>query len=158
MAEQAWPEDWDERKAGKDCPICRQIGGGDNDHWVWVHTGAFTETYLERRSRLPGYCLVVWKHGHVAEPTELGSEAAAGFWRELLAVGRAVETRFDPVKLNYSILGNWVPHLHAHVLPRYHDDPAPGGPLPWGANRSADPIPEPTLHAQATDIRRLLGA
>jgi diadenosine tetraphosphate (Ap4A) HIT family hydrolase len=30
-------------------------------------------------------------------------------------------------------LGNTVPHLHAHVLPRYQDDSAPGGPIAWEA-------------------------
>jgi hypothetical protein len=28
------------------------------------------------------------------------------------------------MKLNYFTLGNTVPHLHTHVLPRYQDDPA----------------------------------
>lgn len=36
--------------------------------------------------------------------------------------------------MNYNVLGNAVPHVHAHVLPRYLDDPSPGMPLsPWMA-------------------------
>ena len=162
VPEQEWPDDWSDRKAGKDCAICRalaQVDGKDSgDNWVWIHDGGFTRTYLERHSRLPGYCVVVWKNGHVVEPHDLDPDAAAGYWRELLEVGRAIEARFQPVKLNYQMLGNWVPHLHTHVLPRYLDDPAPGGPLPWGSHLSTGLLPETEARAQAQDLRRLLGA
>jgi diadenosine tetraphosphate (Ap4A) HIT family hydrolase len=75
---------------------------------------------------------------------------------EVLAAGRAVQARFKPVKLNYMTLGNTVPHVHTHVLPRYQDDPAPGGPIAWEAIFAADPVPEAGLHRQAADLRGLL--
>jgi len=53
-------------------------------------------------------------------------------------------------------LGNTVPHLHTHVLPRYQDDPARGGPIAWEAIFAADPVPEAELHRQAADLRGLL--
>ena len=67
-----------------------------------------------------------------------------------------MRARFKPVKLNYMTLGNTVPHLHTHVLPRYQDDPAPGGPIAWEAIFAADPVPEAELHRQAADLRGLL--
>ena len=67
-----------------------------------------------------------------------------------------MRARFDPVKLNYLTLGNTVPHLHTHVLPRYLDDPAPGGPIPWEEIFSAEPVPDAELQRQASDLRRLL--
>ena len=51
-------------------------------------------------------CLVVWRGRHVVEPTELSGEEA-------------------------ELLGNSLPHLHTHVVPRYADDPKPGWPLPF---------------------------
>ena len=78
MADRSWPDDWDERMAGRGCPLCAALGHGDNDYGVHVFTGDFAEVSLERRTRLPGYCVV---------------------------------------------------HLHTHVVPRYRDDPAPGGPI-----------------------------
>ena len=69
-------------------------------------------------------------------------------WAEVLATGRAVRARFSPVKLNYFTLGNQVPHLHTHVLPRYRDDPAPGGPIVWEDIFLPDPVPDAKLHAQ----------
>ena len=142
--------------AGKSCPICAALGQGDNDFWVEVLTGELAEVHLERRSRLPGYCIVVWRHGHIAEPTDLAPGQACGYWEEVLAVGRAVRALFDPVKVNYLTLGNTIPHLHTHVLPRYRDDPAPGGPIGWEEIFSPEPVPEADLHRQAADLRILL--
>lgn len=141
---------------GKDCPLCDAIDRGDNDFSLFVSDLKFSEVRLERRSRLSGYCIVVWKGGHVAEPTDLEPAAAAGYWQDVLDVGRAVRSRFNPVKLNYQTLGNSVPHLHTHVLPRYWNDPAPGGPIPWDAIFAAEPVPETELQEQADDLRRLL--
>jgi diadenosine tetraphosphate (Ap4A) HIT family hydrolase len=158
MAGQQWPADWDERMAGRGCHMCAALGHGDNDYWVSVYTGEFAEVNLERRTRLPGYCLVVWRHEHVAEPSDLGPREAGGYWQEVLAVGRAIRARFDPVKVNYLTLGNHTPHLHTHVLPRYRDDPAPGGPIEWAQIFSATPVPDAELHRQAASLRVLLAS
>jgi diadenosine tetraphosphate (Ap4A) HIT family hydrolase len=156
MAPQEWPDDWEQRKAGTDCALCASLGVGDNDHTVTIAELPFTEVRLERRSRLPGYCIVVWRHGHVAEPTELDVDAAAGYWRDVLAVARVLETQFRPVKTNLLTLGNGVPHLHTHVVPRYLDDPAPGGPIPWDAIFSDEPTDPRLLTEQADAIRNAL--
>ena len=158
MVTASWPEDWSERKRGKNCPICAALGRGDSEVWVSVTTGEWSEVYLERRSPVPGYCIVAWKEGHVSEPTELASGAASGYWHEVLEVGKAVEACFGPVKVNYMVLGNTVPHLHAHVLPRYFDDPAPAGPIPWDTIFSSERVAENELQGQAADLRRFLEA
>ena len=67
----------------------------------------------------------------MSEPTQLADEEAAGYWRETLRVGRAVEQGFEHAKMNYQMLGNTVPHLHTHIVPRPLLDPAPHEPLPW---------------------------
>jgi diadenosine tetraphosphate (Ap4A) HIT family hydrolase len=101
-----WPEDWAARVAGRDCPLCASIGGGDNEHTLAVTTLGHTEVGLERGGALPGYCVVVWRHGHVAEPFELDAASAAGYWADVSAVGRAIAAEFRPVKVNYMTLGN----------------------------------------------------
>jgi diadenosine tetraphosphate (Ap4A) HIT family hydrolase len=58
--------------------------------------------------------------------------------------------------MNYMTLGNTVPHLHTHVVPRYRDDPAPGRPLAWEQIQPPDPVPEADLRRQAADLRALL--
>ncbi len=138
--------------------MCASLGRGDNDHTVTVAELPYAEVWLERRSRLPGYCIVVWRFGHVAEPTELDVESATGYWHDVLAVSRVLQAEFRPAKMNLMTLGNWVPHLHTHVVPRYLDDPAPGGPIVWDAmftDASGDPD---VLRSQAESIRNALSA
>ena len=157
MTDGGWPEDWSERKAGADCPICAALGhDGEDDHAVFVAELAVSEVRLERRSRLPGYCVVIWRHGHVAEPHELDSDAAGKCWADVLAVSRAIEADFQPVKINLFTLGNGVPHLHTHVVPRYPNDPAPGGPITWADIFNEEPTPSEVLGRQAASLRARL--
>jgi diadenosine tetraphosphate (Ap4A) HIT family hydrolase len=156
MGTRGWPADWDARKAGADCPMCAAPGGRDDEHALAVATLPWTHVGLHRRSLLPGYCVVAWRHGHVADPTELDEEAAAGYFRDVLAVGRAIEAELHPVKLNLMTLGNWVPHLHTHVVPRYADDPAPGGPLAWDQMFTPEPDEPEALRRLAAAIGRRL--
>ena len=150
---------WSERKAGADCPLCAGLGhDSSDDHAVFVAALAASEVRLERRSRLPGYCIVIWRRGHVAEPTELDAAAAGEYWADVLAVSRAIELEFQPVKMNLLTLGNWVPHLHTHVVPRYPDDPAPGGPITWADMFTGEPTPPDVLGRQATSLRARLAS
>src|SRR5262249_44002624 len=61
-----------------------------------------------------------------AEPTELDQSEAAGCWAEALMVARALLRVCRPLKLSYETLGNSLPHLHTHLVPRSREDPAPG--------------------------------
>ena len=73
-----------------------------------------------------GYTIVVWRGRHVAEPTELDEEEAGGYWRGCCGAS-ALERHYRPVKLNLQMLGNAVPHLHTHLLPRLRWTRLPGG-------------------------------
>jgi diadenosine tetraphosphate (Ap4A) HIT family hydrolase len=59
------------------------------------------------------------------------------------------------VKLNYDVLGNSLPHLHTHVIPRYSDDPRPGWPFPF-PEEDPPPHPEAEFQADVDALRRLL--
>jgi diadenosine tetraphosphate (Ap4A) HIT family hydrolase len=154
--ESTWPDDWSERIAGKDCPMCRGLGKGDNEHAVHVYDGTVTEVHLARHTSVRGYCVVIWKGAHVADPMDLEPADVARYWMEVLEVGRAVRTVYQPMKINYSLLGNFVPHLHTHVVPRYLDDPAPGGPLSWERLVEVPATPAEQLHRDADTLRAVL--
>jgi diadenosine tetraphosphate (Ap4A) HIT family hydrolase len=94
----------------------------------------------------------MWRGRHVAEPTALEDDEAGQYVREVLAVGRALEEAFHPVKLNYNVLGNALPHLHTHIVPRYADDPRPGWPFPFPADES-QPMPPDLLMRDVDALR-----
>jgi diadenosine tetraphosphate (Ap4A) HIT family hydrolase len=71
-------------------------------------------------------------------------------------VGRALEEHFEPVKMNYETLGNSLPHLHTHVMPRYADDPKPGWPFPHPEEPPA-PHPEDEFRHDVQALRARLG-
>ena len=152
-----WPSDWAERRRGEGCPMCGPGRPDENEYeyGVRVLAGRFSDAYLQRASWQRGYTVVIWRGRHVAEPTELAEVEAAGYWREVLRVGSALERHYQPVKLNYQILGNAVPHLHTHLVPRFAEDPAPGRPLPFPEGEGPDQ-PEEQLRRDALALRSLV--
>ncbi len=70
----------------------------------------------------PGFCRVIW-HAHVAEMSDLAEADQLHLARTVLRVERAVRAVLRPHKINLASLGNQVPHLHWHVIPRFADDP-----------------------------------
>jgi diadenosine tetraphosphate (Ap4A) HIT family hydrolase len=44
-------------------------------------------------------------------------------------VARAVDAEYRPAKMNWFSLGNGLPHLHVHLVPRPFDDERPGWPV-----------------------------
>jgi diadenosine tetraphosphate (Ap4A) HIT family hydrolase len=126
-----WRGSWAEERQGRGCVLCQVIGVAENGWGLRVFAGSYLDAYLCKWGSIEGYTVAVWNGAHVAEPTQLSTALATGYWLELLQVGRAVEQTFDNVKMNYQTLGNSVPHLHTHIVPRAPDDPAPNEPLPW---------------------------
>jgi len=73
----------------------------------------------------------VFRGRHVADFTDLAAGEVADYWNDVQRVARMIGRVFSPCHVNYLLLGNIVPHLHVHVVPRYLDDAAPERPLPW---------------------------
>jgi diadenosine tetraphosphate (Ap4A) HIT family hydrolase len=96
-----------------------------------VTSPASSATPTSRADIQRGLTIAVFRGRHAVEPTELTDDEASRYGREVLRVGRAIEAAFSPVKVNYDVLGNSVPHLHTHIVPRYADDPRPGWPFPF---------------------------
>lgn len=149
-----WPEDWEERKAGAGCPSCARIGVPEHDWGIRVLEGEFADVYMNYRGLSRGYCVSVWKQGHVSELTELDDEGLAGYWSETARVARALEAVYQPAKMNFQALGNEVTHLHTHIVLRYLDDPVPGGPLPF----DAEPQVVLTRDELRAEVARVQGA
>lgn len=150
-----WPPEFYALRRGEGCPMCAEGRPDETRFGLRILAGEVADAYLQRAGIQRGYTIVIWRGRHVAEPTELTEEEAAAYWRELLAVGGALEEHFAPVKLNYDLLGNTLPHLHTHVVPRYADDPRPGWPFPF-PEEEPPPHPETQLRADADALRAAL--
>ena len=150
-----WSERWYAWRAGHGCPSCAEGRPDESPSGVRYFQGEVADAYLVRADIQRGLSIVIWRGRHVVEPTELDNEEAAKYGREVLAVGCALETVFAPVKVNYNVLGNWVPHLHTHLVPRYADDPRPGWPFPF-PEPDPPPMPEERLARDVELLRATL--
>jgi diadenosine tetraphosphate (Ap4A) HIT family hydrolase len=83
---------------------------------------AHTYVLLNRDQFFPGYCFVVSKD-HVTELFHLDRETRMAVVEEVAAVADALYNLFNPAKINYELLGNMVPHMHWHLVPRFVTDP-----------------------------------
>jgi diadenosine tetraphosphate (Ap4A) HIT family hydrolase len=150
-----WPQSFYELRRGENCPMCGEGRPQETKFGVRIHEGELSDAYLQRADIQRGYTIVIWRGRHVAEPTELSEDEAARFWLEVVRVGRAIEEHLEPVKMNYDILGNSLPHLHAHLVPRYADDPRPEWPLPF-PEEEPPPIDQAAFETDVTALRGLL--
>ena len=147
-----WPEEFYAMRRGEGCPMCAEGRPDATPHGIRFFAGEVADAYLRRASIQRGLSVVIWRGRHVAEPSELTEEEAAGYWRELLLVSRAIEQVVRPVKMNYNLLGNSLPHLHTHVVPRYGDDPKPGWPFPF-PEEDPEPFPDDELQRDVDALR-----
>lgn len=129
-------ERWDELVRGEGCPVCGEVAPSDlsNSEGFFIADLSFSRLRLARNQFVAGYCVLICRR-HVGEPYDLTEEERGMFFDDMAAAGRALDRVFNPLKMNFNILGNAVPHLHAHILPRYYGDPAPHRPIDPSADQ-----------------------
>ena len=71
---------------------------------------------------LRGYCLLL-PDPVVPDLNALRGEARRQFLDDMARLGDAVLAETGAERINYEILGNVEPALHAHVIPRYRNEP-----------------------------------
>jgi diadenosine tetraphosphate (Ap4A) HIT family hydrolase len=135
----------DALRAGQDPTFIARLGSG------WAVLG--------ERQVLPGYCLLLPDPVVPALHALTGADRAA-FLADMAALGDAVLAVTRALRINYAIFGNQEPALHAHVVPRYHDEPAPYATShPWAYDWSTAPPFDPERHRELRDrIHAALGA
>lgn len=99
----------------KPCPLCRR----DGEILLWQD--AHCRAIMAPQPGYPGFCRVIW-HGHVREMTDLTAAQRAHLMTVVWAVEAALRQLLNPAKINLASLGNQVPHLHWHIIPRFGDD------------------------------------
>jgi len=71
---------------------------------------------------LTGYCLLL-PDPVVAHLNDFSGATRLQFLDDMAALGDAVLAVTGALRINYEMLGNLEPALHAHVFPRYDDEP-----------------------------------
>jgi diadenosine tetraphosphate (Ap4A) HIT family hydrolase len=89
-----------------------------------------SKAYLHDDQFFPGWTVVVLKH-HAIELFHLAHTERVQLMEEVNLVAKALSQVYEAKKINYELLGNQLPHIHWHVIPRLANDPASvaGNPL-----------------------------
>ena len=110
------------------CPLCATDGG------LVVVRAARWRIVLADDADHPAFTRVVWD-AHCAEMSDLDEAARGELLDVVLLVETVQRTVLRPDKINLASLGNQVPHLHWHVIPRWRDDQHFPNAV-WGADRA----------------------
>ena len=71
---------------------------------------------------IPGYIRVITQK-HIKEFSDLDDNEAIEIMLVVKKIEKAMIEFLNPDKVNIAALGNMVPHLHIHIIPRYQNDP-----------------------------------
>ena len=71
---------------------------------------------------IPGYCLLL-ADPVVPDLNDLDGAARIQFLKDMAIIGDALLEVTEAYRINYEILGNTEPTLHAHIFPRYLSEP-----------------------------------
>jgi len=129
---------WVERCRAGDCaPAVARLPSG------WVIMG--------ERQVFTGYCLLL-PDPVVSDLNVLSVGERTQYLTDMSRVGDAVLTCTGAVRINYAIFGNVDPALHAHVIPRFADEPAATRTQqPWAFDWTEAPEFSPAVHG---DLKR----
>lgn len=92
---------------------------------------------------LPGFLRVVL-NAHAIEMTDIADTDQAHLMRVVLATESLSRRHLSPDKMNLASLGNVVPHVHWHVIPRWRDDRWFPDPI-WAQPRREARVPDERL-------------
>ena len=125
----------------KDSPVPHEL---HEDCWMChgLHEPAHLVFYESKTSigklnpdqYFQGYSFLTLKW-HTEELYRLSDRDRKSFLEDMSQVARSLSEVFTPDKMNYELLGNGMPHLHWHLIPRYKTDPFWGRPI-WTGSRS----------------------
>ena len=109
------------------CALCALVGG----ELIWRdHVCRVVRVEGPEQEAFPGFCRVIW-NDHCTEMTDMSPIQSQHLMSVVFAVERSVRRLVRPDKVNLASLGNVVPHVHWHVIPRWQNDSHFPTPI-WG--------------------------
>ena len=99
----------------KECVLCAK----QNYPTVWAD--GFCRVILINDQNYPGYCRVDLI-SHKKEMSDLFDEEKLKLMRVVFKLESLINIFLKPDKINLASLGNIIPHVHWHVIPRFKED------------------------------------
>lgn len=118
------------------CELCTQDGSEPDGSEV-IYRNQLLRVVLVDDANYPGFCRVIWQQ-HIAEMTDLPIVDRSTLMRTVWQVEAAQREILQPHKINLAALGNMVPHMHWHLIPRFKDDAHFPSPIWAAAVRQTD--------------------
>jgi len=110
---------------------------------------------MGERQVFAGYCLLL-PDPVVPHLNALPSPARDLFLADMARVGDALLRVTSATRINYAMFGNVEPALHAHLFPRFADEPtATRNAQPWALDWNLAPLWSAALHG---DLQRRIAA
>ena len=88
----------------------------------------------------PGFCRIIL-NAHAAEMSDLPIEHRSAIMKAVCVTESVLRELMHPDKINLASLGNVVPHVHWHVIPRWENDTHFPDPIWATAKRAWDNKP-----------------
>src|SRR2546428_5715236 len=110
--------------------MCQSVYGPKN---LVFYESRTSVAKLNPDQAFEGYTFLTLKW-HEEELYKLADKDRKQFLEDMSLVANALSKTFKPDKMNYELLGNSMPHLHWHLVPRYTSDPMWGRPI-WAGTR-----------------------
>jgi diadenosine tetraphosphate (Ap4A) HIT family hydrolase len=143
---------------GMECSACARLAKiVDGSNPDFVATLSESHVTLADEQAYRGYCILLLKDHH-EQLDALPFDRQRRLWDDVTRVAAALRKIVSPVRLNYACLGNFVTHVHWHVIPRHADDPEPLNPIwnrPLSERRKSLPVAE--REALVRELRTALG-
>ena len=130
------------------CLMCHRW---DSDSDLRIIELPHSYVLLNRDQFFPGYILLFTKE-HVTELFHLDRDVRTSLMEEISSVAQVLYTIFTPAKINYELLGNMVPHIHWHIVPRFTSEPL--WPRPIWAEPHEEVLLSPDEYRQRIKIIR----
>jgi len=139
------------------CALCAPRPD-DSPQWLKVATLDASTLYLDRNQTYRGHCQLVFDGRHAEGMEHLDSGEHTALMGDLRRSARAIAAVVQPDRMNYCSLGNVVPHLHWHLVPRHRSDPRWGMPIYTTdpAQMRVTRLEEPALRELAATLAQAL--
>jgi diadenosine tetraphosphate (Ap4A) HIT family hydrolase len=112
------------KNSEQECPFCDEVKANTKSKDPrWIADLKVSTAKLASNQICRGYTILIYSKAHATELFQLGREDLTAYSEDLARVAKAIYKAYNPHKINYELLGNAVPHLHWHVIPRQKTDP-----------------------------------